>query len=1405
MLRQLAIFLCLLPGIFASDTRAQTCRTTTFYMHMSGTPGQKISLAEAQVLPDGRYAVSGNTQTTGTGKEGVLMIMGNDGAVILQKKLRINNIPVVLYGSKTTSEGNILVAGVTQNSTPVLYIAQLTNSLAITWQNTYSLPSAPQQVTLNLYDTQQAAVAVQTNKTISCIALEKSGAPRWSRSVTLSGTPALTGFSKMAIDSLTVVANNIVNGKKQIAIIPFDKKNGGTNTSWNLLNDTRDRKALGCMYYSNRLYVLNVEQQTSGDYILRRNRLLYSTYVIEKNTYRNSQITDDNITAAITRDGHAMGICIPASGSLLLVKHYADDYDSVQYTKQYSVPTGASIASTTRSYDGGYLLGVNTPDSSEIIFIKTDSIGIVSECAYTTAHTDLIIDYETRNTPTAVTFSTVPFGSTAGTAAFTNTTINTRFDCRKNYCPEIPDADICLSSYYKLFRSAAVCEYFRNHLILRNNRQWLLSVKEDQSQGGELARSTFIRLLDENGKQLQTKEILAEGQPTSSFDIVKLSDSTVMLMGNAYKNGTPYNHLTLLKDDLTILWTHTVSLNPQTSLYSTNNPLLHQDREGNFYLVACNSDFTRAKPLLVVYKLNAQGKTLWMKTYETSKRSSYLSCITSTYGSLIIICDGYGTMGNVTIRLDKQTGNLLNSYESKSGSGNIPNKGSILQFNRNQLFFAGGHYQDNNKRFVAGTLDTTGKPLKFRTLNTYADVMSSVFENNLLYSLVPYYAPSGYKEVILCMDTAFNIAFARAYSQRSNSYTSRLQLANNGSIYTAGGHHSYNNSEQYPTIVKYTSDGTMGTCGFDNDTPEFTDVDLQVQPFSGLQEVSMGFSANNDPLVAFIADTTSLDVSAILCGSQIQCNQINIQQPGPVCRLQTPYTYKVKKNTTCTIKPRWTYDPDFVTQLQTTDTSAVFLFKQTGVTQIKALLNNGCQSFEDSVQIDVQHSPASFSLGNDTLVCSGDSIILNAGNGFSSYLWQNQSTDSVFTVKTGGKYYVQAQNSCGDLYADTILIKQIITPVLFAGKDTAICIRDTITLTASPGFTTYQWLAAATTLPQTQSVQFPVTRQQQVIVNGYTNEGCHATDTLSITTIQPQAINLGKDTSFCTGQTITLQVPATFTKWQWNTGAQTPSIQVSTAGSFQVKATDANGCRVSDTLITTTYPAPVVVLGSDQGVCTGDTLQLDAGSYSKYQWQDGKNTRMYSAFQPGSYYVSVIDANGCTGADTLQLTLLYPLPAQFLKTTDSICQYEQLVITPSRPFTSYIWSDGSTQPSVTISKAGRLILKVTDQHGCSGADTITINSRTCMEGVYIPTAFSPNNDQLNDVFRAKVFGPLTSFRLAVYNRWGELIFETTNPSKGWNGNYKGAIIGNSSYVWMCTYQQPQRGVVTQKGTVTIIK
>jgi gliding motility-associated-like protein len=339
---------------------------------------------------------------------------------------------------------------------------------------------------------------------------------------------------------------------------------------------------------------------------------------------------------------------------------------------------------------------------------------------------------------------------------------------------------------------------------------------------------------------------------------------------------------------------------------------------------------------------------------------------------------------------------------------------------------------------------------------------------------------------------------------------------------------------------------------------------------------------------------------------------------------------------------------------------------------------------------------------------------------------------------------------------------------------------------------------------------------QTVIVNPLTDTayylkaektpGCFAFDTIHITVHQSPPVDLGPDLSVCNGDSAVLIAKPGFTRYQWSTGDGGSRLIVKTPGSYSIVATTAEGCKSYDTVkLVNVFTNPVVRLDHNNSLCAGASRVLDAGHFSYYRWNDGSSLRTLTINNTGTYTVEVLDNNGCKGSDTTVITTLLPVPILFLPSDTAICSYGSLTLKANTAYQTYLWSTNALGSSITINQPGLYWLQVKDGNDCEGKDTVLVSPKECMKGLYVPTAFSPNGDNRNEVFRPLLFGNVKHYQFTVYNRWGQVIYQTTEPGKGWNGSYGGSTQDSNVFVWTCSYQLEGDALKTERGTVLLIR
>ena len=235
------------------------------------------------------------------------------------------------------------------------------------------------------------------------------------------------------------------------------------------------------------------------------------------------------------------------------------------------------------------------------------------------------------------------------------------------------------------------------------------------------------------------------------------------------------------------------------------------------------------------------------------------------------------------------------------------------------------------------------------------------------------------------------------------------------------------------------------------------------------------------------------------------------------------------------------------------------------------------------------------------------------------------------------------------------------------------------------------------------------------------------------------------------------------------------------------------------------FPNPQVTLDDNPALCAGTSKQLDVGNFSSWLWEDGATTRTKTVNSLGTYWVIVTDANGCKGSDTVKITNLLPSPSNFLPADSAICAYEHFMTTATGSFKTYLWSDHSRSPNAEVKGPGLYWLQVTTQDNCMGRDTVIYTAKDCGNRIFYPTAFTPNSDGRNDVFRPLLYNKVNKYEFSVYNRWGQMVFSSKTPGVGWDGKLAGKPQNSQTFVWICTYQFDGEKQKTDKGTITLIR
>lgn len=454
---------------------------------------------------------------------------------------------------------------------------------------------------------------------------------------------------------------------------------------------------------------------------------------------------------------------------------------------------------------------------------------------------------------------------------------------------------------------------------------------------------------------------------------------------------------------------------------------------------------------------------------------------------------------------------------------------------------------------------------------------------------------------------------------------------------------------------------------------------------------------------------------------------------------------------------------------------------------------NGCWA---SDTINVQFNPMPiFSFGADTTLCNDKSLLLTAPITPATYLWQDNSTMNSYNINQPGLYWLEI-SSAGCSFRDSLNVTMIPAPPLFLGNDTSICEGAVLHLNAT-GTSINSWLWQDNSTSPTYDVSSPgIYFTEITAVNG-----CKKRDSITVNVIILPLLDMGNDTTICSGKSLGLNTNITGIDHLWSTGTTGTGITVNTAGLYWVQISK-EGCNKRDSINIAIKNSPVVNLGSDTVLCNSNSFLLDAtNNNSLYLWQDGSTSSVFLVNTAGVYNVKVDEA-GCIERDTIVIS--YKLKPVFSLGADAdICEGKAILLDPGIDAVDYLWQDGNTSRYYTVTQPGLYSLTVSNECG-SVIDSVSIRQGVC--DLYIPNSFTPNGDGKNDVFKV-IFNKVTNyFNLRVYDRYGQNVFESDDKFKGWDGKFKGKTQPMGTYVYVIKYSlQPGALVNNLAGTIILIR
>ncbi len=471
------------------------------------------------------------------------------------------------------------------------------------------------------------------------------------------------------------------------------------------------------------------------------------------------------------------------------------------------------------------------------------------------------------------------------------------------------------------------------------------------------------------------------------------------------------------------------------------------------------------------------------------------------------------------------------------------------------------------------------------------------------------------------------------------------------------------------------------------------------------------------------------------------------------------------------------------------------------------------------------------------------------GGGAGGVVWVKQPAipANMAITNTGGRggYLLQENNNpygttAGSPGTNVFNLQLPIDNVLFKPNIDSVRIKDSIITCTNfdfkgLGFTntnliaSWQWYFGDGGTANTQNTSHnyaPGTYTVKLVVTDI--NGCKDSVTKNVTATL-LTVNAGNDSTICSGQSITLQASSNGgTQFQWNNVSllNNNTILNPTATPpegntlFIITASNSLGCSRSDSVEVFVRAQNAFSIDAPSPVCKNDSVQLQAHGGDLYLWQPsaGVNSTIPDPFvspQINTTYTVQITDTLCNFSQSLSTqVVVFPLPnVQASKQNDLDCIVNTARLNASGAVT-YSWSPSATlnnpniaNPVASPTTTTLYIVEGTDGNGCKNTDTISVVlDLSGKSGLFLmPNAFTPNNDGLNDCFGIKLWGILEEVEFNIYNRWGELIFHTTDANKCWDGKWKGKEQSSAVFVYWIRAKSTCAGTVFRKGTVVLIR
>ena len=320
---------------------------------------------------------------------------------------------------------------------------------------------------------------------------------------------------------------------------------------------------------------------------------------------------------------------------------------------------------------------------------------------------------------------------------------------------------------------------------------------------------------------------------------------------------------------------------------------------------------------------------------------------------------------------------------------------------------------------------------------------------------------------------------------------------------------------------------------------------------------------------------------------------------------------------------------------------------------------------------------------------------------------------------------------------------------------------------------------------------------------------CTDTIQVSVDTIFTPNMVLPPDSIFCDSINAVLLPNTNISdvNYLWNTQDTTTTIEVKKEGLYWLKVENECGFDTDSIDLSIGYFTPHSTIGNDSIFCDEmPNILIEVGTENNgesYVWSDGSDKNELSIREPGEYSITIENRCGST-IDTVNYSIV-PSPMIHLGIDTALCGVFSYRLDAELDSMNYLWEpNGESSRFIYASQQGFYRVTVTDENGCEGVGEMEITD-SCKSYLFMPNAFSPNADGLNDKF-VPVFKNISEYDLAIYSRWGEKLFVSEDQSNHWDGTYKDKAVQSGYYIYTLSYKELESAKrINTSGVVYVLR